>query len=277
RRRPELRAVRWFRRVDVPGAGMPRQNQPGSHRRTGRPPASGVRHARPATEAVLATKPPTGAWPTTGAWPRTPPGPATPARPTRSRLAPAPWAHRPATVPGQRKPVTPAHGLAPAHGAGAGAATGPGTAPAHGAAAARAAIRAMPRTAAAGVAAARPSGAAHGAGPARTKKLVAAARDKSAVPWYERARRSHSAPGQRHCGLLEKILHRQWALDELPPPQIVLAVDRLAEFPQLIKERLVAGLDAIYVGPGGGPNLDDLGALSGLPLPSLPPPSDASP
>jgi hypothetical protein len=54
----------------------------------------------------------------------------------------------------------------------------------------------------------------------------------------------------------------------LPPPQIVLAVDRLAEFPRLIKERLVAGLDAIYIGPGGVPDLDSMGSLSGMPLPS---------
>jgi hypothetical protein len=91
---------------------------------------------------------------------------------------------------------------------------------------------------------------------------------KQAAPWFERARRSHSAPGQRHCGLLERILHRQWQADELPPAQIVLAVDRLAEFPQLIKERLVAGLDAIYLGPGGVPDLDDMSSLSGMPLPS---------
>ncbi|HVB45386.1 MAG TPA: hypothetical protein VNF47_22145 [Streptosporangiaceae bacterium] len=45
-------------------------------------------------------------------------------------------------------------------------------------------------------------------------------------------------------------------------------MDRLAELPQLIKERLVAGLDAIYVGPGGVPDLDDMGSLSGVPLPS---------
>lgn len=90
----------------------------------------------------------------------------------------------------------------------------------------------------------------------------------AAVPWYERAKRSHSGPGQRHCGVLEKILHRQWAANELPPPQIVLAVDRLAELPQLIKERLVAGLDAIYVGPGGVPDLDDMASLSGMSLPS---------
>jgi len=54
----------------------------------------------------------------------------------------------------------------------------------------------------------------------------------------------------------------------MPPAQIVAAVDRLAELPQLIKERLVAGLDAIYLGPGGVPDLDDMGSLTGVPLPS---------
>ncbi len=88
------------------------------------------------------------------------------------------------------------------------------------------------------------------------------------MPWYERARSSRTMPGRRHCGLLERILHRQWAPGEIPPPQIVLAVDRLAELPQLIKERLVAGLDAIYVGPGAVPDLDDMGSLSGMRLPS---------
>ncbi len=63
-------------------------------------------------------------------------------------------------------------------------------------------------------------------------------------------------------------MHRDWAPDVEPPPQIVQAVERLAELPQLIKERLIAGLDAIYVGPGGVPDLDDMGALSGVPLPS---------
>ncbi len=53
-----------------------------------------------------------------------------------------------------------------------------------------------------------------------------------------------------------------------PPAQIVQAVDRLAELPQLIKERLLTGLDAIYLGPGGVPDLDDMSALSGVPLPS---------
>ncbi len=74
--------------------------------------------------------------------------------------------------------------------------------------------------------------------------------------------------GHRHCGHLERILHRDWAVGEEPPPQIVQAIDRLAELPQLIKERLLTGLDAIYIGPGGVPDLDDMGALSGVPLPS---------
>jgi hypothetical protein len=113
--------------------------------------------------------------------------------------------------------------------------------------------KARARTSASSAAAARATPAGHAA---------------TVVPWYERAKRGHSGPGQRHCGVLEKILHRQWAADELPPPQIVLAVDRLAEFPQLIKERLVAGLDAIYVGPGGVPDLDDMASLGGMPLPS---------
>jgi len=121
--------------------------------------------------------------------------------------------------------------------------------------AARAAIRPAPGASAARVTQAR-------------NRVAPAAAAKTAVPWYERAQRTHAAPGHRHCGHLEQILHREWRAGELPPPQIVRAVDRLAEFPQLIKERLVAGLDAIYVGPGGVPDLDDMGGLHGAPLPS---------
>jgi hypothetical protein len=131
---------------------------------------------------------------------------------------------------------------------------------------ARARIQIKPGTQqkeAASAASARPASRANAISEAK-----AVANAKAAIPWYERAKRTNSAPGQRHCGLLEKILHRQWAADQLPPPQIVLAVDRLAEFPQLIKERLVTGLDAIYVGPGGVPDLDDMGNLSGMALPS---------
>jgi hypothetical protein len=63
-------------------------------------------------------------------------------------------------------------------------------------------------------------------------------------------------------------LHRDWTDGQALPPQVVQAIDRLAELPQLIKERLVSGLDAIYVGPGGVPDLDDMGRLTGVPLPS---------
>ena len=89
-----------------------------------------------------------------------------------------------------------------------------------------------------------------------------------AVPWYERARSHPSSPGRRHCGHLERIVHREWAVGDEPPAQIAAAIDRLAELPQLIKERLLTGLDAIHVGPGGVPDLDDMGALTGVPLPS---------
>jgi hypothetical protein len=97
---------------------------------------------------------------------------------------------------------------------------------------------------------------------------AASAEVRSAVPWFERARSNRVAPGHRHCGHLERILHRDWAPGTELPAQIIQAVDRLAELPQLIKERLLVGIDAIYVGPGGVPDLDDMGALSGVSLPS---------
>ena len=49
---------------------------------------------------------------------------------------------------------------------------------------------------------------------------------------------------------------------------MVLAVDRLAELPFRIKEKLADGLDAIFIGPGGVPELDDMTSLRGVPLPS---------
>jgi hypothetical protein len=73
--------------------------------------------------------------------------------------------------------------------------------------------------------------------------------------------------GRRHCGALEGILYRQWSPDEPPPPDVVQAVDSLAELPDAIKERLADGLDAIYVGSGGVPDLDDMQFLRGEPLP----------
>ena len=75
--------------------------------------------------------------------------------------------------------------------------------------------------------------------------------------------------GRRNCGPLERILWRQWdAAATAPPPQVVAAIDRLAEFPRQLQEKLAAGLDGIYVGAGGVPDLDHMTALHGVPLPS---------
>jgi hypothetical protein len=87
-------------------------------------------------------------------------------------------------------------------------------------------------------------------------------------PWYEIAQSNRTAVGRRHCGHIEQLVHREWAEDAVPPPEVVRAIDRLADLPQLIKVKLAAGLDAIYVGMGGVPNLDEMGRLSGVPLPS---------
>jgi hypothetical protein len=64
------------------------------------------------------------------------------------------------------------------------------------------------------------------------------------------------------------VLHREWARTAEPPAEAVSAIDRLADLPRLIKDRLAAGLDAIHVGGGGVPDLDDMGRLKGVPLPS---------
>jgi hypothetical protein len=79
----------------------------------------------------------------------------------------------------------------------------------------------------------------------------------------------HGADGLRHCGPLEAILWRQWdAATTSPPPQAIAAIERLAEFPQALQQKLADGLDGIYVGAGGVPDLDDMGALHGVQLPS---------
>ena len=75
--------------------------------------------------------------------------------------------------------------------------------------------------------------------------------------------------GLRHCGALEKILHRQWDARYGPPPvEVVRAVESLARLPDRLKELLAEGLEGIYLGPGGVPDLDDMGYLRGAPLPS---------
>ncbi|GAB2819914.1 hypothetical protein GCM10022221_17250 [Actinocorallia aurea] len=75
--------------------------------------------------------------------------------------------------------------------------------------------------------------------------------------------------GRIHCGPLEQILVRQWDAAAGPPPDaIVRAVESLAGLPPALKEKLARGLDAIYVGPGGVPDLDHMGELKGRALPS---------
>jgi hypothetical protein len=77
-----------------------------------------------------------------------------------------------------------------------------------------------------------------------------------------------SADGRRNCGSIEQILWRQWDTAAAPPAEVIEAVDRLAELPEAIKERLADGLDAIFIGPGGVPELDDMTALRGVALPA---------
>ncbi|GAA0333801.1 hypothetical protein GCM10010151_24430 [Actinoallomurus spadix] len=75
--------------------------------------------------------------------------------------------------------------------------------------------------------------------------------------------------GRRHCGSLEDILYRQWPAGGEPvSPDVVRAVDSLADLPEALKERLAENLNGIYVGSGGVPDLDDMAYLRGEPLPS---------
>jgi hypothetical protein len=99
-------------------------------------------------------------------------------------------------------------------------------------------------------------------------QATARAAARAGQPWYEIAPTPQPADGHRDCGPLEQVLHREWAAGTLPPPELVRAVDRLAELPARVKELLVAGLDAIFIGPGGVPGLDDMSRLRGLLLPS---------
>ncbi|MCA2227079.1 hypothetical protein [Nonomuraea aurantiaca] len=114
------------------------------------------------------------------------------------------------------------------------------------------------------------------------ERLSAAVVDRPPYTWHDfelddvalRARPNRpDAPslgdGLRHCGKLETILHRQWDAGEGPPsPEVVRAVESLAMLPDLLKEKLADGLEGIYVGAGGVPDLDDMGYLRGAPLPS---------
>jgi hypothetical protein len=92
--------------------------------------------------------------------------------------------------------------------------------------------------------------------------------EPASLPWYEVAHARRLAAGRRDCGPLEQILSREWAPGEIPPPEAVRAIDRLAELPAGVQQRLADGLDAIHVGPGGVPELDHMTRLRGVPLPS---------
>jgi len=101
---------------------------------------------------------------------------------------------------------------------------------------------------------------------ATSAAVQTASRASAGLPWYEIAEGNRTAAGWRDCGSLESVLHREWA--DTAPPEAATAIDRLADLPRLIRDRLAAGLDAIHVGGGGVPDLDDMGRLSGVPLPS---------
>jgi hypothetical protein len=76
---------------------------------------------------------------------------------------------------------------------------------------------------------------------------------------------THPIPrdGRRHCGVLERVLRRQWPDAMIPPPELIAAVDELAALPVHIATRLAEELDEIWLGPGTVPDLDGLGALRG--------------
>ncbi|HEY1918038.1 MAG TPA: hypothetical protein VGH27_20890 [Streptosporangiaceae bacterium] len=91
----------------------------------------------------------------------------------------------------------------------------------------------------------------------------------AARPWYEVGGAwQERTDGGRHCGSLEPLVHRQWDPGQSVPAEVLHAVARLADLPQTIKDKLATAVDAIYIGPGGVPELDDMGRLSGVPLPS---------
>jgi len=106
----------------------------------------------------------------------------------------------------------------------------------------------------------------HGGGRVRTAGAALRTRLPFAAPHSRE--RPLTADGRRNCGSIERILWRQWDTAAPPPAEVIEAVDRLAELPEAIKERLADGLDAIFIGPGGVPELDDMTALQGVPLPA---------
>jgi len=103
--------------------------------------------------------------------------------------------------------------------------------------------------------------------PART---AAGAARPAALPFADPHSRGHPdhGDGRRNCGALEAVLWRQWDPATIPPSEVVTAIDRLAGFPRQLQEKLASALDGIYVGAGGVPDLDDMSAMHGVPLPA---------
>ena len=88
------------------------------------------------------------------------------------------------------------------------------------------------------------------------------------TPWYATPGNQQRADGSRHCGTLESVLRREWDTAAQAPAEALSAIERLAELPQAIKDLLARAVDAIHVGSGGVPELDEMGRLRGVPLPS---------
>lgn len=114
------------------------------------------------------------------------------------------------------------------------------------------------------------------------ERLPGAVADRPQYTWHDfeleddRPRAQPNRPdapergdGLRHCGKLEKILHRQWDARQGPPSaDAVRAVESLARLPDRLKDLLADNIEGIFVGQGGVPDLDDMGYLRGAPLPS---------
>jgi len=134
--------------------------------------------------------------------------------------------------------------------------------------ASRTAARAAIRTAAEAPGSAPVASLSNAARTAASARPQPPASTADAEPWYAIARPTRPDAGLRHCGCLEEVLIREWEAKAAPAPECVTAVNRLADLPLLIKEKLAAGLDAIHIGAGGVPDLDDMADLTGVPLPS---------
>ena len=236
----------------------------GRHRREyGHRPAGPVDAAPPSSFGKPSAEPPSTEPP--AATPRTrraaPPG--TPRRSRRPPARPSTGRHRASQHRASQHRAS-QHRARPVQRAGHRTGTGPAAGQAQakwaGAGQARAAIRPSP-----GPAAAADSG--RGRRPqARARRP--AAPDVGGLAWYEIAHARRAAEGMADCGPLEHVLRREWPVSLVPSAPVVRAVNRLAALPQVIKEILAAGLDAIHVGEGGVPELDDMGRLRGIPLPS---------